>query len=149
MLLCLSRGYAGARAEKFSTDSIFLSLSRAVCCREGREIACRQQISLPKPGDMLVRGQRNCLQTAYFSVQAGRYAGAWAEKLPTDSRFLCLSREVCWCEGREIACRQQISLPKPGSMLSRGQKVRNTCAVKSVRKRIYLTRKNTCGSLVT
>ena len=64
----LSRGYAGARAEKFSTDSRFLCLSREVCWREGREIFYRQQISLPKPGDMLVRGQINCLQTADFSV---------------------------------------------------------------------------------
>ena len=66
--LCLSWGYAGARAEKFSTDSRFLSLSRGICWCEGREIAYRQQISLPKPWDMLVRGQRNCLQTAYFSA---------------------------------------------------------------------------------
>jgi len=56
---------------------------------------------------------------------------------------------ICCREGREIFYRQHISLPKPGGMLSRGQKVRHTCAVKSVRKRIYLTRKNTCGSLVT
>ena len=77
-----------------------------ICWCEGREIACRQQISQSKLGSMLVRGQRNFLQTADFSVQAGR-------------------------------------------ILSCGQKVRHTCAVKSVRKRIYLTRKNTCGSLVT
>ena len=136
-------------------------------------------------------GQRNCLQTADFSVQAGGYAGARAEKIILGSRFLSPIRAVCWClgrenylreqisqsnpgvycrVGREIAYRQQISLPKPGGMLSRGQrnflqtadfsvqagrilscgqKVRHTCAVKSVRKRIYLTRKNTCGSLVT
>ncbi len=36
--------------------------------------------------------------------------------------LLCLSRGICWCEGREIFYRQQISLPKPGSMLSHGQK---------------------------
>ena len=132
---CLSRGYAGARAEKFSTDSRFLSPSREVCWCEGREIACRQQISLPKLRGMLVRGQKNFLQTADFSVQAGWYAGARAEKFSTDSRFLspsraytvaraekfstdsifiCLSREVYWCVGREIFYRQQISQSKLG-----------------------------------
>ncbi len=61
-----------------------------------------------------MRGQKNFLQTADFSVQAGRYAVAWADKLPADRRFLCLSWEVCWCVGREIACRQQISQSKLG-----------------------------------
>ena len=28
--------------------------------------------------------------------------------------LLCLSRVICWCEGREIFYRQQISLPKLG-----------------------------------
>ena len=81
--------YAVARAEKLPADSRFLSLSRGICwcvgreifyrqqisqskpgvyCREGREIFYRQQISLTKLGGMLVRGQRNCLQTADFSV---------------------------------------------------------------------------------
>ena len=126
-----ARRYAVAWAEKFSTDSRFLSPSLAYTVMWAEKI---QNI-------------RHIIDN--ISVQARRYAVARADKLPTDSRFLCLSRGICWCEGREIACRQQISLPKPGSMLSRGQKVRNTCAVKSVRKRIYLTRKNTCGSLVT
>ena len=92
--------YAGARAEKLPADSRFLSPSLAVCCREGREIACRQQISQSKPGSILSRGQRNCLQTADFSVQAGRYAGARAEKLSTDSRFLSpsLAYTVMWAE---------------------------------------------------
>ena len=150
--LCLSRGYAGARAEKLSTDSRFLSPSLAYTVMWAEKI---QNI-------------RHIIDN--ISVQAGRYAVARAEKFSTDSRFLSPSRAVCcregreifyrqqisqskpgvYCrEGREIACRQQISLPKPGGMLSRGQKVRHTCAVKSVRKRIYLTRKNTCGSLVT
>ena len=39
-----------------------------ICWCVGREIACRQKISLPKLGGMLVRGQRNCLQTADFSA---------------------------------------------------------------------------------
>ena len=45
-------------------------------------------------------GQRNFLQTADFSVQAGRYAGARAEKFSTDSRFLGLSRvyTAMWAE---------------------------------------------------
>ena len=49
---------------------------------------------------MLVRGQRNFLQTADFSVQAGRYAVAWADKLSTDSRFLSpsLAYTVMWAE---------------------------------------------------
>ena len=161
-------GYAGAWAEKLPTDSRFLSPIRGICwclgreiayrqqisqskpsvyCRVGREIAYRQQISLPKLGGMLVRGQINCLQTADFSVQAGqyavaraekiqnirhiidnisvqagRYAVARAEKLPADSIFLSLSRAVCCREGREIFYRQQISLPKLGGMLVHGQK---------------------------
>ena len=57
-----------------------------------------------------------------ISVQAGQYAVARAEKLPTDSIFLCLSWEVCWCVGREIFYRQHISQSKPGDMLVRGQK---------------------------
>ena len=145
-------GYAGARAEKLPADSRFLSPSLAYTVMWAEKI---QNI-------------RHIIDN--ISVQAGQYAVARAEKLPADSRFLCLSWEVCWCLGREIAYRQQISLPKPGGMLVRGQrnflqtadfsvqagrilscgqKVRHTCAVKSVRKRIYLTRKNTCGSLVT
>ena len=60
--------YAVARAEKLPTDSRFLCLSRVICWCEGREIAYRQQISQSKLGGMLVRGQRNCLQTADFSV---------------------------------------------------------------------------------
>ena len=85
--------YAVARAEKLPADSRFLCLSwevcwcvgreifyrqqisqskPGVCCREGREIFYRQQISLPKLGGMLVRGQKNFLQTADFSVQAWR-----------------------------------------------------------------------------
>ena len=68
-----------ARAEKISTDSVFLSPSRAVCWCEGREIFYRQQISQSKPGSMLVRGQRKFLQTADFSVQAGQNAVARAE----------------------------------------------------------------------
>ena len=36
--------------------------------------------------------------------------------------LLCLSQGICWCEGREIFYRQQISQSKPGRMLSRGQK---------------------------
>ena len=51
---------------------MLLCLSRGICWCEGREIFYRQQISLPKLGGMLVHGQKNCLQTAYFSVQAGR-----------------------------------------------------------------------------
>ena len=60
--------YAVARAEKLPADSRFLSLSRGICWCVGREIFYRQQISLTKLGGMLVRGQRNCLQTADFSV---------------------------------------------------------------------------------
>ena len=170
MLLCLSRGICWCLGrEIYLREHIYLPKLGVYWC-VGREIFYRQHISQSKPGSMLSRGQRNCLQTADFSVQAGQYAVARAEKfstdsrflspsraytvaraekLPADSRFLSLSRVICCREGREIFYRQQISLPKPGSMLSRGQKVRHTCAVKSVRKRIYLTRKNTCGSLVT
>ena len=135
--------YAVERAEKISTDSRFLSLSRAECCREGRKIYLRERISLPKPGSMLVRGQKNLSQGAYFSAQAGQYAGARAEKFISGSVFLCLSRAVCcrkgreiysmeqisqskpdvYChEGRENFYRQQISQSKPGGMLSRGQR---------------------------
>ena len=85
---------AVARAEKIISGSVFLCPSRAECCREGREIYLRERISLPKPGSMLVRGQRNFLQTADFSVQAGGYAGARAEKISIDSRFLNLSRRI-------------------------------------------------------
>ena len=60
--------YAVARAEKFISGSVFLCPSRAECCREGRENFYRQRISQSKPGSMLVRGQRNFLQTADFSV---------------------------------------------------------------------------------
>ena len=59
---------AVAWAEKLPTDSRFLSLSRAECCREGRKIYLSEHIYLPKSGGMLVLGQRNCLQTADFSV---------------------------------------------------------------------------------
>ena len=118
---------AVARAEKFISGSIFICLSRAVCWCLGREIAYRQQISQSKPGSILSCGQRNLSQGAYFSAKPGVYCHV----------------------GREIYSREQISQSKPGRMLARGQKVRHTCAVKSVRKRIYLTRKNTCGSLVT
>ena len=111
-----------ARAEKFSTDSRFLCLSRGICWCEGRENFYRQQISQSKPGSMLSRGQKNLSQGAYFSAQAGQNVVARAEKFSTDSRFLCLSRGICWCEGRENFYRQQISQSKPGRMLSRGQR---------------------------
>ena len=127
----LSWAYTGAWAEKLPADSRFLSPSLAYTVMWAEKI---QNI-------------RHIIDN--ISVQARRYAVAWAEKFISGSRFICLSLGICCREGREIACRQQISLPKPGGMLSRGQKVRHTCAVKSVRKRIYLTRKNTCGSLVT
>ena len=97
-------GYAGARAEKLPADSRFLSPSLAYTVMWAEKI---QNI-------------RHIIDN--ISVQAGRYAVARAEKLPADSRFLCLSWEVCWCLGREIAYRQQISLPKPGDMLVRGQR---------------------------
>ena len=57
-----------------------------------------------------------------ISVQARRYAGARAEKLHADSRFLSLSWAVCWCEGREIFYRQQISQSKPGVYCHVGRK---------------------------
>ena len=166
--LCLSREYACARAEKFSTDSRFLSPSQAVCCRVGRKIFYRQQISQSKlgvgtvswaekiqnirhiidnisvqarryavaradklPTDsrflclslVMLLGQINCLQTAYFSVQAGRDAGAWGREIAYRQQISLPKPEVCWCEGREIACRQQISLPKPGICLCEGREI--------------------------
>ena len=114
--------YAVARAEKFISGSVFLCPSRAECCREGREIYLRERISLPKPGRMLSRGQRKFLQTADFSAQAGQNVVARAEKISTDSRFLSPSRAVCCREGRKNYLRERISLPKPGRMLSRGQR---------------------------
>ena len=119
------------RAEKLPTDSRFLSPSLAYTVMWAEKIQNIRYI------------------IDNISVQAGRYAVARAEKIILGSRFLSPSRAVCCREGRENYLREQISQSKPGGMLSRGQKVRHTCAVKSVRKRIYLTRKNTCGSLVT
>ena len=71
VFLCLSWAYTVMWAEKIQNIRHiieYFSPSRAVCCRLGREIFYRQQISQSKPGDMLVRGQRNFLQTADFSV---------------------------------------------------------------------------------
>ena len=99
-----ARRYAVAWAEKFSTDSRFLSPSLAYTVMWAEKI---QNI-------------RHIIDN--ISVQARRYAVARADKLPTDSIFLSPSWEVCWCVGREIAYRQQISLPKPGGMLVRGQR---------------------------
>ena len=53
--------------EIYSREQIFQSKPGVYWC-EGREIFYRQQISQSKPGDMLVRGQRNCLQTEDFSA---------------------------------------------------------------------------------
>ena len=66
----------------------------------GREIAYRQQISLPKPGDMLVRGQRNCLQTADFSVQAGRILSRGQRNLSQGADFSVQAGRyaVAWAE---------------------------------------------------
>ena len=71
---------------------------------------------------MLSRGQKKLSQGAYFSAQAGQNVVARAEKFISGSVFLCPSRAVCWCEGRENFYRQQISQSKPGRMLSRGQR---------------------------
>ena len=68
IFLSPSRAYTVARTEKLPTDSRFLCLSREVCWCVGREIFYRQHISQSKPGDMLVRGQKNFLQTADFSA---------------------------------------------------------------------------------
>ena len=37
--------------------------------------------------------------------------------------LLCLSRGICWCEGREIFYRQQIPLPKPGICWCEGREI--------------------------
>ena len=68
MLLCLSRGICWCEGREIAYRQQISLPKLGVYWCEGREIACRQQISQSKPGSMLVRGQRNCLQTADFSA---------------------------------------------------------------------------------
>ena len=84
-----------------------------------------------------MRGQRNFLHTADFSVQAGRYAGARAEKLPTDSRFLCLSRGIYCLVGREIYSREQISQSKPGVYCREGREIYSREQISQSKPGIY------------
>ena len=87
-------------AEKFIPGSRFFSLSRAYTG---------------------ARAEKFSTDSIFLCLSRG-YAGARAEKLHADSRFLSLSWAVCWCEGREIFYRQQISQSKPGVYCHVGRK---------------------------
>ncbi len=78
---CVGREIAYRQQVSQSKPGVYCRVGREIYLREhislpklgvywcvGREIFYRQQISQSKPGSMLVRGQRNCLQTADFSV---------------------------------------------------------------------------------
>ena len=106
-------------AEKFSTDSRFLSPSWAYTVMWAEKI---QNI-------------RHIIDN--ISVQAGQNAVARAEKFISGSVFLCPSRAECCREGREIYLRERISLPKPGVYCHVGREIYSMEQISQSKPGIY------------